>query len=205
MTDFVRLIAPAHATRPMLTSPFRHVSDGGRVRTRSVPRIGWSWEERYAGMDTTSPTVARFLALIDRHWESGELVDVVHPDLKVLLGAGGGTPLVNGASQTGSSLVTDGWPNSTTVLRAGDIIRVGGLPFVVMVTADALTNGSGQVTLSIVPPIPAGSSPANDAAIVVNATDGDVKFACVLDRYDPPVMGPTGIGVGLVLGWREAG
>ena len=35
-------------------------------------------------------------------------------------GAGGGTPLVNGASQTGNELVTDGWTALTTVIINSD-------------------------------------------------------------------------------------
>ncbi len=41
------------------------------------------------------------------------------------VGAHGGTPLVNGASQTGASLATDGWTNSTTgILKEGDVFTI---------------------------------------------------------------------------------
>lgn len=76
-------------------------------------------------------------------------------------GPGGGTPLVAGAGQTGRTLATDGWPNSATVLRYGDLIEVnGGLH---QLTADATTNGAGQVTLQIEPALK--SSPADNAPI----------------------------------------
>ena len=39
----------------------------------------------------------------------------------------GSTPLIDGASQTGTSIVTDGWAVSTKVLNAGDVIRIGGV------------------------------------------------------------------------------
>ncbi len=40
-------------------------------------------------------------------------------------GSGAGTPLVNGGSQSGLSLVTDGWTaSSTNVLKAGDMFEV---------------------------------------------------------------------------------
>jgi hypothetical protein len=80
-------------------------------------------------------------------------------------GAGGGTPRVNGASQTGLSLVTDGWPASTLVLKAGD--RIGSSGQMLVVTQDATTNGSGQVTLQLAHPIRV--APANDSLIEIDA------------------------------------
>jgi hypothetical protein len=82
-------------------------------------------------------------------------------------GAGGGTPLVNGASQTGSSLITDGWPNSTAVLKAGDYFTVNGE--YKMITADVTSDGSGNATLSFAPAL--RSSPAdNDPITITNPT-----------------------------------
>ena len=48
------------------------------------------------------------------------------PDGKTARGSLGGTPLVKGASQSGRTLITDGWPPSTTgVLLKGDYIELG--------------------------------------------------------------------------------
>ena len=77
----------------------------------------------------------------------------------------GSTPLVNGGSQTGSTLITDGWANSTLVLKAGDYFTVN--TELKMVTADATTNGSGQVTISFKPAL--RSSPADNAALTVTS------------------------------------
>ena len=79
-------------------------------------------------------------------------------------GAGGGTPLVNGASQTGLSLITDGWPNSTLVLRAGD--RIGISNQMIPVVVDATSNGSGQATLTLAHPI--RTAPSNNASIEID-------------------------------------
>lgn len=76
-----------------------------------------------------------------------------------------GTPLVNGAAQTGSSLITDGWGVSQKVLAAGDYFEVNG-EFKI-VTADVTSNGSGQATISFAPPLRA--SPADNAAITVTS------------------------------------
>ena len=73
----------------------------------------------------------------------------------------GSTLLVNGASQTGTSLVLDGGANSTLVLKAGDFFSVNNE--LKMVTANATTDGSGDVTVNFVPSL--RSSPSNDASI----------------------------------------
>lgn len=77
-----------------------------------------------------------------------------------------GTPLVNGASQTGSSLITDGW--GTRPMFAGDFFQLGtlGTTQLYQITADAAPSG-GNMTLQFVPAL--RSSPANNAALnVVN-------------------------------------
>ncbi len=71
-----------------------------------------------------------------------------------------GTPLVMGAAQTGGTLIIDGCTVGST-LKAGDFIGVNGE--LKMVVADATANGSGQMTLTIEPPL--RSSPADNAAI----------------------------------------
>jgi hypothetical protein len=71
-----------------------------------------------------------------------------------------GTPLVKGAAQTGTSLLIDGCTVGTTLL-AGDFIGVNGE--LKMVVADATADGSGEMTLTLEPPL--RSSPADNAVI----------------------------------------
>ena len=107
------------------------------------------------------------------------------------VGAYSGTPLVNGAGQTGSSLVTNGWGNSIgTLLNVGDVFTVAGV-FAVnpknrqstgqlqnfVVTATASSDGSGNSTIGIYPAITTSGayqtvsgSPANSAAITVKGS-----------------------------------
>ena len=107
------------------------------------------------------------------------------------VGAYGGTPTVNGANQTGASLVTAGWTASIAdLLNVGDVFTIAGV-FAVnprnkqptgalqnfTVTAQASSSSGGASTLSIYPAItPTGAyqnvsaSPANGAAIVVIGT-----------------------------------
>lgn len=76
------------------------------------------------------------------------------------------TPLVNGANQSGASLITNGWAVSTQVLNRGDIIAVAGMDAVnpisyrdtgalrtFVVTQDSTSDGSGNLTIPITPDI----------------------------------------------------
>ena len=101
------------------------------------------------------------------------------------VGALGGTPLVNGASQSGSTLVTDGWTATTGAVAAGDIIDAAGALGVnpmskdstenrrqFTVTSAGTANGSGQMTINISPAIVlsgayqnVSAAPTNDGAI----------------------------------------
>jgi len=77
-------------------------------------------------------------------------------------GAGGGTLSINGASQSGTALVCDGATASVNnYLRAGDYISFNNELH--MVVVDANSDVSGNVTLSIAPPI--RKTPADDTVV----------------------------------------
>lgn len=83
-------------------------------------------------------------------------------------GVATGTPKVNGASQTGFSLVTDGWSNSVTnILKAGDWIQINTALY--RIVKDVNSNGSGQATLDIVPHL---KSHADNADIITSNCKG---------------------------------
>jgi hypothetical protein len=93
-------------------------------------------------------------------------------------GAATGTPLVNGASQTGGSLVIDGAATSVTGwLKAGDYIQLGtnGSSRLHKVLTDANSNGSGNVTLDIWPHI--RIAPADNATVAVSSAKGLFRLA----------------------------
>jgi hypothetical protein len=99
----------------------------------------------------------------------------------------GSTPLVKGAAQTGSSLITDGWANSTAVILKGDVFTIANVNHVnpqslastgtaqqFVATANGTSDGSGNLTVSISPSITTGTgfqtvdaSPADNAAITM--------------------------------------
>ena len=75
-----------------------------------------------------------------------------------------GTPLVDGGSQTGTSLVIDGLD---TAPQAGDAFKIAGIDLIYTVTANA-TVTSGSATLAIDPAL--ASSPADNAVITFLST-----------------------------------
>lgn len=86
------------------------------------------------------------------------------PDWKTNRGVMGGTPLVNGAGQTGTSLNIDGCPpNVIGWLKAGDFYSAGGE--LKRLTADVDTNGSGQAVLVGEPYF--RNSPADNSAVTI--------------------------------------
>jgi hypothetical protein len=89
-----------------------------------------------------------------------------------------GTPLVNGANQTGETLSIDGLPNNATnYLRAGDYIQLGtgAASRLHKVLENASSNGSGQATLSIWPAL--RESPGDNATVIVSNTKGVFRLA----------------------------
>lgn len=84
-----------------------------------------------------------------------------------------GTPLVNGAAQTGNILAIDGCPNSVTgYLKAGDYIQLGSASSTRLyrVLADVNTNSSGEASIDIWPDL--RESPSDNAAVTVTNTKG---------------------------------
>lgn len=108
-----------------------------------------------------------------------------------LVGAYAGTPVVNGAGQTGSALVTNGWTASITgLLNVGDVFTIAGV-FAInpknrqstgslqnfVVTSTQNSDSGGNSTLNIYPAITTSGayqtvsvSPANLAAITIKGT-----------------------------------
>lgn len=104
-----------------------------------------------------------------------------------------GTPLVKGASQTGSSLATDGWTSGGATLNRGDVFTIGsgatgcyavnvqGYQNTTLLqqftVTQTVSDSTGDMTIAISPPIVTSgpyqnvvAAPANDATINVLGT-----------------------------------
>jgi hypothetical protein len=78
-----------------------------------------------------------------------------------------GTPLVNGASQTGASLITDGWAAGYVIPKGKWFsVSVSSLLYLYQTTASTTASGGGAATLPIRPMLRA--SPADNAALNIN-------------------------------------
>ena len=112
------------------------------------------------------------------------------------------TPLINGASQTGSSLVTDGWASSAATLNKGDIFTIAGVYGVnpvsyastgalqqFVVTATTTSVATDMAALPISPSIITSgqlqtvtASPADNAAITVVGAGATTMTATVTSQ-----------------------
>lgn len=100
-------------------------------------------------------------------------------------GVATGTPLVNGANQTGNELVTDGWTTSTTgILKAGDYIQLGTGASAKLhkVLDDVDSDSSGNATITIWPDL--RSAPSDNAAIVVSGAKGVFRLSTNQSDWD---------------------
>jgi hypothetical protein len=156
------------------TSPFTltdQVQDWGGER--------WEYEIDLASLDLSQgKRLSAFFASL-----GGMRTPFLLADPSIKNPSGLGTPLVNGAGQSGNSLVTDGW--SATGMATGDFFSLGTdvSTRLYQLTSDVVPAG-GAATLNFVPRL--RSSPADNAALTVVSPP-------VLLRLTSPV--PTGIAL----------
>lgn len=123
-------------------------------------------------------------------------------------------PHINGAGQTGNTLTTAGWPVSTIgVVKAGDIFRIGGSGSTEIaaesdevyrsfkVLDDADSDGSGNATITIDPPVWSGLTIPDGAALRLTKT----RLRCMIS--EPIGMSPSSLVnkfSGISVGYAEA-
>ena len=110
-----------------------------------------------------------------------------------------GTPVVNGASQTGDELAIDGLPASATgYLKAGDSIQLGSGATATLhkVLEDVDTSGSGGATLNLYPGVRV--APADGAAVTVSNAKGNFRLNVSETSFDIDTASIYGITFGAV-------
>ncbi len=203
MANFPRTVPSAFAAPPKVPTGLISTGRTGVAQLRSEDRAGRRWTETWGAIKAGNAAVETLRAFIEYHYNTLTILSVDHPYLPgsggTPNGAGGGTPLVNGASQTGASLITDGWPNSTLVVAAGDNLKVAGLNAMYQAYVDGTSDGSGNLTLTLNPPIASGNSPATNAALTLVSN----RFRCYIASYEPGSANPGEYMVGMTVTFQE--
>lgn len=169
----------------------------GAVQTGELPGAMWLGEIRYDSLsEADRRTLHAWLSQLRGMAGRFYLWDMAHPKPR---GVATGTPLVNGGSQTGATLVTDGWTASVTnILLPGDYFSVNGeLKRVVSATN---SNGTGQATITFEPPLRA--SPSDNAALTLVQPTFTAMLAD--DDQDQYLVTPGLRSQGHVIKFREA-
>jgi len=110
-----------------------------------------------------------------------------------------GTPVVNGANQTGDELDIDGLPTSETgYLKAGDYIQLGSGSTATLhkVLEDVNSNASGEATLNLWPKV--RTALADNAAVTVSNAQGNFRLASNETMWDIDQASIYGITFGAV-------
>ena len=175
------------------------VPQDGRVMILG-PAAYWNMVTSLVGLyvqSVSEPALKGFLANIGNF--------AIYEDQNIqsqTVGAYAGAGKVNGAGQTGSALVTNGWTASITgLLNVGDVFTIQGVyainpknrlstgslqNFVVQTVANSDTNGNSTISIypAITPPVggqpvayqTVSASPANGATITVTGTASTTYF-----------------------------
>ena len=148
------------------------------LRQQIYKHTGERWEA-----EITLPAMARASAeqwvawLLSMRGREGTFL-LGDPVGKTPRGSAGGTPLVNGGSQTGDSISIDGCTASQTGwLKAGDYIQLGSGASASLhkVLQDVNSSGAGQATLDVWPSI--RTAPADNAAVVTSTAQGVFRLS----------------------------
>lgn len=168
----------------------------GTTQTLALPGARWeatiSWESlQPADYRTLEAFLASMAGMAGRFWYGP-----VHAPRRA---TGGGSPVINGASQTGSTLSVSGWSANAQAFLAGDWLSYTDTTSrrrLHQVTANVTANGSGVASVPIAPPIRRAG--ANGAAVTV--TDPTGVFMLASDdegqmQVRPPLLGSVSINI----------
>jgi hypothetical protein len=164
-----------------------------KQQTRSKPGHRWTFD-----LETTVLSQADwrdlfgFLAVQRGEYDTFTYTPVIWATPR---GAGGGTPLVDGSSQAGRTVVTDGWPATTAILKRGDVLKFANHAKVYMVTSDVTSSSSGAASLSIEPAL--FSAPADNEAITIDNVPLTVALKSNLQQIsvDVAMLGQTTVQI----------
>jgi hypothetical protein len=167
-------INPVSATIQSIQPTRVSVSHSLKRQTRSNSVQRWGLSFAYGRLSRA--VVMQFYAFLLSQRGQADTFTTILPGHTVPQGTWLGTPVVAGASQTGTSIALSGFTASQFgVAKAGDLLKFAGHTKVYMVTADANSTGTGTATLSIQPALLV--SPGNLEAITTSNVPFTVSLA----------------------------
>ncbi len=136
----------------------RDKSPSGLIQTRNTKAAGWMFTMSYPLLSVRNFDHQELTTFLYTAWQRGQIFNAKHPlqpgsGLRPN-GLGTGTVAIKGGGQAvrSDSIITDGWPVSTSnVARAGDAIKIGGDSGIYILTASAFSDGTGEAELFITP------------------------------------------------------
>lgn len=154
---------------------------------------GMRWTARVRIGDRTRAEVEDWLAfLLALNGAEGSFL-MGDPLATAPRGSVAGTPVVDGASQTGRTLATRGWTASATgVLLAGDYIQLGNLGTnrrLYKVLQDVDADGAGDANVEIWPRL--RSSPVDGQSVLTSNTVGIWRLAADFDWTESVLRYPN--------------
>jgi hypothetical protein len=156
----------------------------GSMYTIEYPGARWAFTMQFPALEVADATLLEaFLIKLRGQANRFTMHNWARPTPR---GTAGGSPAVNGGSQTGSSLVTKTWTAGAT-MKAGDYFGVNGE--LKMCIADSTANGSGAMTLLFEPPL--RSSPSDSAAITVTRPTATFIMTEPRTNWEPAIGGFT--------------
>lgn len=130
--------------------------------TQRIARAGSHWAFDVEMPPMTHATALEWVNIFD---ETDTCI-LQLPEPGITIGSPG-TPLVNGGSQTGTSLITDAWGASYAIPKGKWVgVSVSGLQYLYQTTTAVTADGSGAAPLVLRPMLRA--SPADNAALIIN-------------------------------------
>ena len=200
MADFNRDYAvPSGSTWPKFPTGLDSWGQSGKPQLRTTTQVGRTWEESYPPMKASDANTRAFITYINQLWNQRTIFDIDHQHLGNTLGTITGGGVINGASQTGSSITVTVLTGtaSTHALKQGDIIKLPGINHIFDVTSNVLV---GATSIPVSPVIISGQSPTNSQAITYNS----VKFhATLVGELVLPRASYDAYYEGLVISFRE--
>ena len=168
-------IKPNSMTWELIANSQQFVALSGAIQTAQRPGQRWTVQLEYAALVAADRAVLQaFVVQVLGQADNFTLTPHDYsPRGAFEIKAGFSRAQINGASQTGNSLSIDKCKNDTANwIRAGDFFQIG--TELKMATADASSDGSGEITIEFVPEL--RTSPANNSDVIVSDPAGVFRF-----------------------------